>query len=152
MPSPPVGINVSLPPPQPLVTTRDRYAMHVENPACAGCHNLIDPLGFAFEHFDALGRYRQTEGGKPIDASGVETGVNPSIPFQNAADLVRGLAQHHEGRVCFARKWLEHALGRTLREGDAPSVDSVVRVAQANAWRLRAFVEGVVTAPSFLAP
>ncbi|MCC7538273.1 MAG: DUF1592 domain-containing protein, partial [Deltaproteobacteria bacterium] len=68
----PVGVNIMPPDRDPTITGRDRFSEHRDNPACSGCHDLIDPVGFAFEHYDGIGRWRDTEGeGLTVDSSGV---------------------------------------------------------------------------------
>src|SRR5262249_60569576 len=70
IPPPPPNVNANLPPPPGAVTTRQRYEAHSQNPFCNSCHSRIDPVGFAFEHFDAFGRKRDQENGVAIDAHG----------------------------------------------------------------------------------
>ena len=69
---------------------RERMAEHRANPACAGCHKLMDPVGFALENYDAVGRWRTTEDGKPIDASG---GLPDGSKFEGVAGLAEGAAR-----------------------------------------------------------
>ena len=67
---PPLDVNVTPPPPTPATTTRERFANHEADPMCAGCHVMIDPIGLAFEHYDAIGAWRTTDGPSAVDASG----------------------------------------------------------------------------------
>src|SRR5690606_778548 len=88
-------------------TTRERWAAHSSDPSCRGCHSLIDPVGFAFERFDPIGRFRVEEHGLPIDASG---GV-PLIDvddgsLEGAAELARALAAAPQTNACATRQWL----------------------------------------------
>ena len=69
MPSPPATVDVTPPKPNPLLTTRERFAQHEKDPYCAGCHRLMDPIGLGFESYDAIGRFRTKEGSLNIDAS-----------------------------------------------------------------------------------
>ena len=70
IPAPPAELDIIPPPADPNLTTRDRWAAHTNNPACAGCHAQIDPIGFALEDFDGIGRYRTEDNGHPVDAAG----------------------------------------------------------------------------------
>jgi len=110
MPPPPPTVG-DLPPPTGAETTRQRYEQHVADPACAGCHQLMDPLGFAFEHLDATGRYRATENGFPIDATGSITGLGPSVAFDGPTELASALASEPETAVCMASFMASAAYG-----------------------------------------
>jgi hypothetical protein len=115
-----------LPPPPPFAgavpevtpgaTTRERFAQHTANDVCAGCHRFIDGLGFAFEHFDAVGRWRTSEGGRPIDASGAlvdveRLGTGTSAEIASVPGLARQLADSQAARSCFVRQYLRWARG-----------------------------------------
>ena len=76
---PPPKVVPKAPEPAATSTSRERFAQHSSDPACAGCHKLIDPLGFGLENYDAIGRYRENENGKPVDASGVITGKSMGV-------------------------------------------------------------------------
>ena len=100
------------------------------NPACAGCHKLMDPVGLSLENFDAVGRWRTVEDGTPIDASG---GLPDGSKFDGVAGLEAGAAA--AGRSCssarLTEKLLTYALGRGVEYYDAPAVRAIVRDAQA---------------------
>ena len=96
-------------------TTRERFAQHSTDGVCAGCHALIDPIGFGLEHFDQLGAYRAEENGVAVDASGVLTGTDVDGPFDGAPELAARLAQSDEARVCFARNVWRFASGSVER-------------------------------------
>lgn len=120
-PPPPAG--GGLPAVDPDATTRDRFAMHSSAPACSGCHMYIDKVGFGFEHFDPVGRWRETENGKPIDASGdmndVERlGTDTSAPFASLPELAQAIATSKAGPACFVRQYLRFSRGvrETLAE------------------------------------
>lgn len=116
-PPPPNGGN--LPPVDPNATTRERFEMHASDPACAGCHKYLDPVGFGFEAFDPVGRWRDTENGQPIDASGdmndVERlGTGTAAPFTTMPALAHTIAASHAANSCFVRQYLRFTRG--LRE------------------------------------
>jgi hypothetical protein len=68
--APPPDVDLNVPPPDPSLSTRDRFAEHTSNQTCQACHAMIDPIGFGFEHYDQFGAYRRTDGGRPVDAAG----------------------------------------------------------------------------------
>jgi Protein of unknown function (DUF1592)/Protein of unknown function (DUF1588)/Protein of unknown function (DUF1595)/Protein of unknown function (DUF1585)/Protein of unknown function (DUF1587) len=96
----------------PDATTRQRLEAHAKNAACSGCHDLIDPPGFAFESFDAIGFHRDTEHDKPIDASGDLAGADVRGHFHDASELVDLLLQSDAVRACFVRQVFRFAEGR----------------------------------------
>ncbi|MBX5482053.1 MAG: DUF1592 domain-containing protein, partial [Myxococcaceae bacterium] len=125
---PPAGVAVTPPDPDPGLTTRERFAEHEANPACAGCHAKIDPIGFGFEQYDALGRFRVTENGKPIDATGVVNGAKDPVlkaPFDGAIELGERLAASRQVSDCVATHWFRYALGRVEAPADKESLDAI---------------------------
>jgi hypothetical protein len=97
-PPPPATVNTTPPSPDPNSTTRERFAKHRADPACASCHELMDPMGFAFEHYDAVGRWRDTDGGKAIDATGEIVGSDDADgKFDGALELVRPAGPEQPG-------------------------------------------------------
>ena len=122
VPPPPPNVVPELPPPDPTKTLREQMAMHRSTPSCASCHTTMDALGFAFEHFDGAGNYRNDDGGHPIDASGSVTLDGATVTFRDATELVRLLASSGEARECFTRQWLRYAIDRFEQPADAPAV------------------------------
>jgi hypothetical protein len=99
-----VGIETIFPPPTKALTTRERFASHVDAPACSGCHARIDPLGFTFERFDAVGAARTRENGKDIDtAARVDFGGH-AVSFGDSLDLSEWLARRPEAADCYLRQ------------------------------------------------
>jgi len=108
LPPPPSGIDTSAPEVDPTQTTREQVNQHAEDPTCAGCHDRIDPLGFAFEHYDQLGQWRDTDRGLTIDDSGNLDGLT----FSGADGLTEALRSDPRVATCFvqtARRWLSGA-------------------------------------------
>src|SRR6185369_16491749 len=93
------------------MTTRQRSASHISDPSCATCHRDMDQLGFAFENFDAMGRYRTQENGLPIDATADVTGIGPT---NGPIELVQKLASLPETQACLAQRFAEFGLGKSL--------------------------------------
>jgi hypothetical protein len=99
-----LGIEVIIPGPSKALTTRERFVTHVADKSCRGCHESIDALGYTFEGFDAAGRARATENGRPVN-SVTETYLGGrAVRFANSADLSRFLAHSPDVRQCFARQ------------------------------------------------
>lgn len=117
IPPPPPNLNTSLAT-DPTRTTRELVSQHQQDPACAGCHRLMDPVGFAFEHYDALGAFRATQNGKLIDSSGELVGSDVDGTFANALALTNRLAASAQVSACVERRWYEHAHGRPRVEAD----------------------------------
>jgi hypothetical protein len=123
IPDPPPGASQT-PPPEtdtPPVTTRDEVALLTSPPTCRGCHSEINPPGFAFEAFDAVGQRRTMENGAPVDTTGELALDGAAFAFQNAGELVDALAASPEARTCYAGKWLAFAYGRDLVPEDVTS-------------------------------
>jgi hypothetical protein len=113
------SVMVVFPPPDPSRTTRERYEAHLNNDLCRGCHSLLDPIGFSFEGFDAMGGARTMENGKPIDTSDTLTGTDVDGDIADSVDLVMRLAGSAQVRSCLARN--------VLRFGAAQANDGVER-------------------------
>ncbi|HWN69716.1 MAG TPA: DUF1592 domain-containing protein, partial [Haliangium sp.] len=128
--TPPPPPDVVPPPPtvDPTKTTREQYVQHEKDPACASCHQWMDPLGFGFEHFDALGRYRATQNDLPIDATGAINFIDePEVegPFDGVVELAERLGQSSRVRECVSKQWFRYAYGRTETQADTCSMDLV---------------------------
>ena len=93
-------------------STRERYLEHSQNPACSGCHNLIDPIGFTFEHFDGIGRFRQIDGVHDIDSTGEITGTtHTNTIVDDAYELSAELSTSEDVQACFTTQWLRYTYG-----------------------------------------
>jgi hypothetical protein len=115
-----------LPEPQAGQTTRERFSVHHESP-CATCHTLIDPVGFAFEHYDAIGAWRTQDSGKPVDATGSIMLAGGESRFDGAVELMKALAKAPEARDCMATQFLRYA----LRRREIPEEAASLKVLQA---------------------
>jgi len=107
LPPPPSEVDTSPPEYDPDVSTRERYSEHSSNPECASCHNLIDPLGFGFEHYDQLGQWRDDDNGHVIDATGSLDGLD----FDGPHDLADALLADTRVHACFDQVWRRWASG-----------------------------------------
>jgi hypothetical protein len=127
LPPPPENVDNVPPDPDPNATTRERFAEHTENPACAGCHVLIDGIGFGFENYDAIGAFRTMEGTLSVDASGeIVSAQGIDGPFEGAVQLANRLAQSPEVEACVAQQWFNYALGRVPGDDDECSTDLIL--------------------------
>jgi len=124
------NIQVIPPAPDPTVTTRQRYDVHVRDSICAGCHDIIDPFGFAFEHYDGTGAYRDLDHGKAVD-SAVDVSVARDFDghYADGNELAAALAGSAHVRECFARFMFRAAAG-TGDGAATPGEDEFI-----NAWR-----------------
>jgi hypothetical protein len=110
LPPPPPGVNAQPPDPDPRRTVREQYAMHSSVRPCVDCHRLIDPIGFTFEFFDGVGRYRAMEAGRPIDGRGEVVGSRSSDrAVMDGRGLIEHLAASPEVHDCFARQVFQYA-------------------------------------------
>lgn len=125
-PPPPEGVDFSAVDRSTARTTRERFAEHTSNPACSGCHANIDPIGFAFESFDGIGRFRTHENEVPIDATGgvPPLGIGPG-QLDGAVELSQALAESDEVSRCLTRHWARHGLGRYEHPLDDDTLESL---------------------------
>jgi hypothetical protein len=136
LPDRPQNLAVTTPAANDAVTTRARWEQHSSNPACAFCHRVLDPVGFAMEDFDAVGRHRTVENGHPVDASGGIPGLGVADgSVTGAAALSDVIADRPELATCFARQWLRFALGRMEAASDVPALQGIVAPARAATLR-----------------
>jgi mono/diheme cytochrome c family protein len=152
---------IGTPPPPPLpdvpaldenavsaaLPVRERLRKHRESPACATCHSTIDPVGFALENFDAVGRWRSLEADRPVDASG---GLPDGSAFEGVSGLEAALLRRPEVFVgALAEKLLTFALGRAVGHHDGAAVRAIVREARSDGDRFSALVCGIVKSVPF---
>ena len=150
LPTPPDNIVIMAPEVAPGLSTRERFAEHSSNPTCAGCHRLLDPVGFGFEHYDAVGAWRDTDQGVPVDASGemFET-LDADGPFYGAVELVGKLAASQEAQRCVARQLFRFALQRVENTADACSLRHVFDEFETSGLNLHQLMMAIVTSDAF---
>ena len=134
---------------RPAATVRERLEVHRDNPSCNSCHGVIDPLGFALESFDAVGRWRERDrfAGTVIDASGVLVdgrSINGPVELREAI-----LERPEQFLQAFTEKLMIYAIGRSLDYRDMPTVRRIVREAAEADYRFTAIVLGIVSSPQF---
>ncbi len=126
-PPPPADVNISVPPSSAGNTARERFSSHAQG-SCQSCHSAMDPIGFAFENFDAMGQYRTTENGETIDASGVINGADDASlggNFVGVRELAEKLASSSQVNDCVAKQWFRYASGRLEAEPDVCSLQNM---------------------------
>lgn len=131
----------------PGLTMRQKLVKHQADATCASCHRLIDPMGFALENFDWLGRWRDTEAGQPIDASGVmPTGEKFTGPIEMRAAL---LEKKDEFLRRVTGKLLGYALGRSLEDADHCTIQRLTERMEKDEYRARSLVREIVLSTPF---
>lgn len=172
VPPPPPGVDTTLPAlsdDRPM-TTRERLAVHLSNPACAGCHLLVDNIGFGFEHYDAIGRFREhqtvtifptqdelrrkvktkpSEYSLPIDATGNIQGLSNSA-FSSPAELGRYLANDAGCQKCVVKQLFRYALGRTETDADQASIERAFELFRDSRFQIKELIIAIVSSESFL--
>jgi hypothetical protein len=147
---PPPGVEVNLekdPAAVKVTSLRERMEAHRQNPVCASCHKIMDPVGFALEPFDLVGTWRERDGGKPIDASGQ---LVDGTPLRGPADLRKALLSRSDVFVTTAtERLLTYALGRPTEYYDMPTVRSIVHRAAKADYHFSSLVLGVVESAPF---
>jgi hypothetical protein len=157
VPDPPPDVP-KLPDPVPGQSVRQRLEMHRAADECKGCHTLMDPIGLAFEHFDGVGLWRDTDNGAEIDDSGNIPVSDVKGPFNGALEFAQRVSQSRDVRKCYVSRYLTYAYGRAIKEADCASrtvVESAFEGAQGNIKELMiavtqsdAFLSRALVAPA----
>jgi hypothetical protein len=169
VPDPPPGVNTDLPPQTEggLRGTRERLSLHVSNPTCASCHRLIDGVGFGFEHFDAVGAWRDKQyilyyrTGRDRDQreNAIETYVDidsqaevkgiPDSTFSSPKDLSRILAGNEECRKCVVKQLFRYTFGRPETAADGPLIDEAYRRFEASGFHFKELMLALALSEEF---
>jgi hypothetical protein len=172
VPPPPAGVNTTLPPvtDEKPINGRQRLDIHLSNAACAGCHQLVDPIGFGFEHYDAIGRWRDkelltihptadeiktkrktkpTEYALDIEAKGFVRGLKNS-EFTTPRELGEILAREPACQRCIVKQLLRYATGKPEEAGDQPAIDRALDRFRASQFRFRELIIAIVGSEAFL--
>ncbi len=147
VPPPPPNVDFSAleDPKSPFKTVRERINFHQKNPACAGCHKIMDPLGLALENFDGVGRYRDTEKGAPIDTSGMLDGK----AFKDVAGLGLVLHDHPALTSCLVRRAYAYGTGGPTTAADKDKLDYFNTRFADGGYRLTALLRAVALSNAF---
>jgi mono/diheme cytochrome c family protein len=128
-------------------TVREQFEQHRAHPQCAGCHVRMDPLGFGFENYDAIGSWRTNEGKFPVDASGA---LPDGRKFSGAPDLKALLRTAQDDFAqCLTEKMLTYALGRGMERYDRPAIREITRKMAENDYRFSSMILGIVESTPF---
>ena len=150
------------------MTNRERMAMHATNKACAGCHNLIDPIGNGFEKFDAIGRRREklkltfgqsvgeskpanakvTTVERDLDTTGQVAGI-PNSAFTSPLELGAVLASSPQCQECVVKQYFRFVAGRTEAPGDRPLIRRAFQDFQKSGFQFKEMIVSMVGAPEF---
>ncbi len=144
IPPPPPGIDTTLPDADPTkpTTLRERLDAHRKDPACAGCHQKMDPIGFTLERYDSIGAYRDMdENNLPIDSASEIDGA----PVEGPMDMTALIAALPEVGACVARRFYEHGGAHLAGKGDEPSVDALVADFVGSNYTFKELVLALVT-------
>lgn len=147
------GVLPPLPDTQPGQTNRVRVDEHTKG-CGAQCHNnMINPLGFAFEHFDGMGQYRETETNRgeqlPIDSSGSFNFVDGAKPYKNAAELMQVLATDQQTHLCYSKKLASFGLQRDITEADLPLLTTLASTSTSGSASMKSVVLNLVKQDAF---
>jgi hypothetical protein len=150
-PAPPQIEGISPPALSSTLTTAERWSRHSQDPACAGCHSLIDPIGLGFESYDGVGRYRATENGKTIDPRGEIKAADVAGPFTGAVELGKRLAASEDVRGCVSMQWYRYAFGTSGdSEADGCTLRAVKERFAASGHNLRELVIALTQTDAFV--
>jgi hypothetical protein len=149
LPPPPANAMLDLPTVDPLASTREKTTILTSPTSCQSCHALINPVGFAFERFDAVGRRREVEHGQPIDATGFLEGSDVERSFDGSGELTALLAESERVERCFVTELFRFGTERLDTAGDAPLLDALADDFVASGGDLRELVIAFVTSEAF---
>ncbi len=130
-----------------MLTTRELLEQHRANPTCNSCHQVIDPIGLALDNFGVTGKWRIRESGNPLDTRGE---LYDGTPIEGPGDLRRALLSRPVPLIrTFTENLFAYALGRRIEHFDQPAVREIAKTAEADEYRMSAFILGVVKSDAF---
>ncbi len=150
VPPPPANINITPPVITPNTTARERFAQHDASAVCAACHTYMDPIGLAFEDYDGIGRWRTTEGGMPIDVSGMLKGTDVDGPFTGVVQLAQKLASSQQVAACAVKQLFRFGFGRYETPEDAPTLAQLASTFQTSQQKIVELLVAMTQVPAFL--
>ncbi len=151
IPPPPADLEIVPPENDPNMTTKEQFVEIGNNPTCATCHNLMNPIGFAFEHYDALGLWRETQNGKDIDAVGdvIQTDdINGS--YDGAVELATALGNSTQVAECVTAQWFRFSYNRTVTKSDTCSTDALNEAFAASGYNIKELLVTLTQTNAFL--
>jgi hypothetical protein len=142
-----------VPEPDPNLTTRERFSQHSVDDRCAGCHVMMDPIGFGLENYDAVGKWRDTENGAPIVATGsIEQGEGTDVAgtFEGPAALGDRLASSDAVKRCMALSWFRYTHGRSESAADACELGALSGRFAASGYDVQELILSLTQTSAFL--
>jgi len=148
VPAPPADVVIELPPSSEAPTVRERLQVHMEEPSCAGCHAIFDPIGLSLENFDAIGAYRTKENGATIDAESEIPGFGA---FAGAAELGSKLRASEDVMRCIVQNVFRHATGHVETDGEQSGIDAVTAGFEESGYRFQELLVELTASEAFRA-
>jgi hypothetical protein len=151
LPPPPNNLVIVPPELDPGKTTKEQFEEIGANPACAGCHSLMNPIGFIFEHYDGIGQWRDQQNGKVIDATG-EVIKTDDIDgeYDGAIELASALAGSTQVQECVASQWFRFAYNRTVTPEDTCSIEQLNDVFVSSNFNVKELLVALTQTNAFL--
>jgi len=151
LPLPPNDLVIEPPELDPEKTTKEQFEEIGANPACAGCHTLMNPIGFIFENYDGTGQWRDQQNGKDIDATGevIQTDDIDGV-YDGAVELASALARSTQVQECVSSQWFRFAYNRTVTSEDSCSVEQLNDVFRSSDFNIRALLVALTQTNAFL--
>ena len=151
LPLPPNDVVIEPPELDPTKTTKEQFEEIGANPACAGCHTLMNPIGFIFEHYDGIGQWRDQQNGKPIDATGQVVQTDDiDGDYDGAPELARALADSTQVQECVSSQWFRFAYNRTVTSEDSCSIEQLNDVFRASDFNIKSLLVALTQTNAFL--
>ena len=152
LPPPPGDADTSPPKPQPGDAPKTNRQLFEARTAgtCQGCHGIIDPLGFGLENYDAIGGYRTTDNGLPVDARGELKNIDVAGPFQGGIELSQRLADSAQVRLCVTGQWFSFALGRERTAADDCQIQTLAGALAASGGNVRELLVALAKTDDFM--
>lgn len=143
---PPVAVAPLAPDLHPGLTTRERVTMQTQPPNCMTCHSIINPLGFTLEHYDAVGRYRETEHSKPVDSTGsYQTTDGKQVTFDGVRQLAEFVATSEEAHAAFTEQLFHHLVQQPVRAYGPDTLDHLRECFASNQFNMRRLAVQILT-------
>jgi hypothetical protein len=151
LPLPPNDLVIEPPQLDPNKTTKEQFEEIGANPTCAGCHSLMNPIGFIFEHYDGVGQWRDQQNGKVIDATGevVQTEDIDGV-YDGAIELAGALAGSSQVQECVSSQWFRFAYNRTVTPEDSCSIEQLNQVFADSSFNIKALLVALTQTNAFL--
>jgi hypothetical protein len=149
-PPPPCDADTTLPPIDPEATARQQLEQKTSGDACIGCHSFLNPPGFAFDHFDQVGKWRETDHGLEIDTTGDLVMTDVDGEFEGHVDLIERFAESAEAESCMTTHWFRYAYGRGVTEADTCTQEDLSAMFAESGGDLRELMVSLTQTKAFL--